>query len=74
MTPVEIRMLTGRLAATAQENEDPACASGTSAVVTMLGEIAAQLAEFNQNFFDFKRQIVGGFINAAVKPPKGMTK
>lgn len=74
MIAQEIRMYTVRAAEEAHRDESQACASGTSDLLTLLGEIAAQLAEFNQNFYDLKRQFAGGYIKVATSNPQSATR
>lgn len=69
MIAEEIRMFTVRAAEAARRDESQVCASGDSALLTLLGEIAAQLAEFNQNFYDLKRQVAGGYIKVETHKP-----
>lgn len=79
MTPAEIRLFVARSTPGIDKNESGTCQDGTSATLLILGEIAAQFAEFNQSFSDLKRQISGGHLgvdtvcgidmSAAIKNP-----
>lgn len=58
MTPEEIRQNTQYWANKVDDNEVPTAARGTSAVIRMEGEIAAQLAELNQQRADIAARLL----------------
>jgi len=63
MTTAEIRTLVAHAVEDAGHDATDECSSGTSAHLALLGEIAAQLADFNQNFCELKHQITQGYVN-----------
>jgi SH3-like domain-containing protein len=63
MIAEEIRMYTFQAAEAAKKDEGAICPSGAAALLTLLGEVAAQLAECNQNFCELKHQIMQGYVN-----------
>jgi hypothetical protein len=64
----EIRALIAQSTNGINFQESGTCPSGMGIQLMLLGEIAAQLAEFNQNFCELKHQITQGYVNVIVRP------
>lgn len=67
MTAEGIRALIAQSADGIDHLESGECPSGMGLQLTILGEIAAQLADFNQNLFEVKHQITQGYLNVVVR-------
>ena len=68
MTPAEIKALITQSTNGINFQESGTCPSGMGIQLMLLGEIAAQLAEFNQNFCKLKDQITQECVNVVVRP------